>query len=88
MPRYIALNTSTTASIGFYFFVWKVYEDLLAVPVVKGKKTELEKFAGGEFTTTVEAFIPGTGRGIQGATSHMLGQNFAKMFEIEFLDKK
>lgn len=59
-----------------------VYEELLAVPVVKGKKTEKEKFAGGLFTTTVEGYIPATGRGIQGATSHCLGQNFSKMFNI------
>ncbi|GAB5359211.1 hypothetical protein AAMO2058_000524800 [Amorphochlora amoebiformis] len=64
-----------------------VYEDLLAVPVIKGKKTEKEKFAGGLYTTTVEAFIPTSGRGIQGATSHCLGQNFAKMFQIKFEDK-
>eukprot|EP00898_Chlorokybus_atmophyticus_P005396 jgi/Chlat1/5858/Chrsp4S06371 len=62
----------------------KVYEELLAVPVIKGIKSEKEKFAGGLYTTTVEAFIPSTGRGIQGATSHCLGQNFAKMFHIEF----
>ncbi|KAI9093781.1 hypothetical protein DFS34DRAFT_652341 [Phlyctochytrium arcticum] len=60
----------------------QVYEDLLAVPVVPGKKSEKEKFAGGLYTTTVEGFIPTTGRAIQGATSHCLGQNFSKMFEI------
>ncbi|GKC68181.1 proline--tRNA ligase, cytoplasmic, partial [Tanacetum coccineum] len=54
----------------------------------KGKKSELEKFAGGLYTTSVEAFIPNTGRGVQGATSHCLGQNFAKMFEINFEDEK
>mmetsp|Transcript_55509 Transcript_55509/g.84014 ORF Transcript_55509/g.84014 Transcript_55509/m.84014 type:complete len:310 (+) Transcript_55509:2-931(+) len=59
----------------------------MAVPVVKGKKTEVEKFAGGYYTTTVEAFIPATSRGIQGATSHNLGQNFGKMFKIEFEDE-
>lgn len=59
-----------------------IYHDLLAVPVVKGKKTENEKFAGGFFTTTVEGYIPTTGRGIQGGTSHCLGQNFSKMFNI------
>lgn len=59
-----------------------VYEELLAVPVIKGKKTENEKFAGGDFTTTCEGYIPQTGRGIQGATSHHLGQNFSKMFNI------
>eukprot|EP00041_Stephanoeca_diplocostata_P035200 m.1231241 g.1231241 ORF g.1231241 m.1231241 type:complete len:1417 (+) comp24658_c0_seq1:93-4343(+) len=61
----------------------RVYEELLAVPVVKGRKTEKEKFAGGDYTTTVEAYIPAAGRAIQGATSHHLGQNFAKMFKIE-----
>jgi prolyl-tRNA synthetase len=43
------------------------------VPVIPGVKSEKEKFAGGLYTTTVEAFIPATGRGIQGATSHCLG---------------
>jgi len=65
----------------------QVYENVLAVPVIKGVKTEAEKFAGGFFTTTVEAYIPGSGRAIQGATSHNLGQNFGKMFEISFEDK-
>lgn len=61
-----------------------VYQDLLAVPVVQGMKSEKEKFAGGDYTTTVEAFIPCNGRAVQGATSHHLGQNFSKMFNIEF----
>lgn len=43
----------------------QVYTDLLAIPVIKGRKTEKEKFAGGEFTTTVEAYVPVNGRGIQ-----------------------
>ncbi|KAF9316679.1 ribose-phosphate pyrophosphokinase 1 [Podila horticola] len=64
----------------------QVYEDLLAVPVIKGVKSEKEKFAGGLYTTTVEGYIPTTGRGIQAATSHCLGQNFAKMFGISFED--
>ncbi|CAL5352139.1 unnamed protein product [Camellia sinensis] len=65
-----------------------IYEEYLAIPVIKGKKSEHEKFAGGLYTTSVEAFIPNTGRGIQGATSHCLGQNFAKMFEINFENEK
>ncbi|EMR63071.1 putative prolyl-trna synthetase protein [Eutypa lata UCREL1] len=67
-----------------------VYEELLAVPVVRGKKTENEKFAGGYWTSTCEGYIPTNGRGIQGATSHALGQNFSKMFDItvEDPDKK
>ncbi|OWZ10856.1 Proline-tRNA ligase [Phytophthora megakarya] len=66
------------------------YEELLAVPMVKGVKTEKEKFAGADYTTTIEGFIPSTGRGIQAATSHMLGQNFGKMFGIaaEYEDGK
>lgn len=53
---------------------------------MKGRKTEKEKFAGADYTTTVEAFISASGRAIQGATSHHLGQNFSKMFEIMFED--
>ncbi|ETP28938.1 proline-tRNA ligase [Phytophthora nicotianae P10297] len=66
------------------------YEELLAVPMIKGVKTEKEKFAGADYTTTIEGFIPATGRGIQAATSHMLGQNFGKMFGItaEYEDGK
>uniref|UniRef100_A0A452V9Y0 Bifunctional glutamate/proline--tRNA ligase n=1 Tax=Ursus maritimus TaxID=29073 RepID=A0A452V9Y0_URSMA len=66
----------------------QVYEELLAIPVVKGRKTEKEKFAGGDYTTTLEVFISASGRAIQGATSHHLGQNFSKMFEIIFEDPK
>lgn len=66
----------------------QVYEDLLAVPVVPGYKTEKEKFAGGFRTTTVEAYVAGSGRAIQGATSHNLGQNFGTMFDIRFQDEK
>lgn len=43
----------------------RVYEELMAIPVVKGRKTEKEKFAGGDYTTTVEAFISASGRAIQ-----------------------
>jgi len=62
----------------------RVFEELLAVPVIPGVKSEKEKFAGGLYTTTVEGFIPTTGRGIQAATSHCLGQNFSRpeMFNI------
>uniref|UniRef100_A0A2K5P6D7 Glutamyl-prolyl-tRNA synthetase 1 n=1 Tax=Cercocebus atys TaxID=9531 RepID=A0A2K5P6D7_CERAT len=66
----------------------QVYEELLAIPVVRGRKTEKEKFAGGDYTTTIEAFISASGRAIQGGTSHHLGQNFSKMFEIVFEDPK
>lgn len=65
-------------------FYAQVYEDLLAIPVVRGRKSEKEKFPGADFTLTVEGYIGANGRGIQGATSHHLGQNFSKMFDISF----
>ena len=66
----------------------RVYEELLALPVVPGVKSEKEKFAGGLYTTTVEGYVPTTGRGVQGGTSHSLGQNFSRMFDITVQDPK
>ena len=63
-----------------------VYQDVLAIPCIRGRKTEREKFPGSEYTTTVEVYIGASGRAIQGATSHHLGQNFSKMFEVMFED--
>ncbi|QQG39893.1 MAG: proline--tRNA ligase [Candidatus Aenigmatarchaeota archaeon] len=63
-----------------------VYEDLMAVPVVSGLKSEKEKFAGAEYTTTLEIMMP-DGWVIQGCTSHHLGQNFSRPFGITFKDK-
>jgi prolyl-tRNA synthetase len=60
----------------------RVYTELLAIPVIKGKKSENEKFGGADYTTSIEAFIPGTGRAVQAATSHSLGTNFSRMFNI------
>ena len=68
-------------------FYRMVYEDLCACPVIPGIKTENEKFPGGLFTTSIEGLLP-NGKGVQCATSHHLGQNFSKMFEIVFLDKE
>ena len=65
----------------------QVYEELLAVPVIQGQKSENEKFAGAETTTTIESFIAGNGRAVQAATSHYLGDHFSKMFGIQFEDK-
>jgi prolyl-tRNA synthetase len=59
-----------------------VYEELLACPVVKGRKTVNEQFPGAYYTTTIEGFIGSTGRGVQAATSHCLGQHFARMYNI------
>jgi prolyl-tRNA synthetase len=66
----------------------KCYEDILAIPVIKGIKSEEEKFPGALYTTSVETILPSNGRGVQAATSHQLGQNFSKMFEIYFENEK
>ncbi|OAG31728.1 bifunctional glutamyl/prolyl-tRNA synthetase [Nematocida displodere] len=65
-----------------------VYEEVLAVPVVKGRKSIKETFAGADYTTTIEAFVPSSGRGIQAATSHSLGTNFSRMFGVGVEDPK
>ncbi|MBS3172086.1 proline--tRNA ligase [Candidatus Woesearchaeota archaeon] len=61
------------------------YEKILAVPVLKGIKSKNEKFAGADYSLSVETLLP-NGKAIQGATSHNLGQNFSKAFGIKFLD--
>ncbi|MDD5331440.1 MAG: proline--tRNA ligase [Candidatus Nanoarchaeia archaeon] len=65
----------------------QVLEELLAVPMIEGIKSEKEKFAGADYTLSIETFLP-TGKAIQGATSHGLGQNFSKVFNISFLDEE
>jgi prolyl-tRNA synthetase len=61
----------------------EVCETILAMPVVKGRKSESEKFAGALRTYSIEALM-GDGRALQAGTSHNLGQNFAKAFNITF----
>ncbi len=67
-------------------FYSDVYKEMYAVPVIKGIKTNKEKFAGADRTLTIEAFLP-SGRCAQAGTAHNLGQNFAKAFNIQFKDK-
>jgi prolyl-tRNA synthetase len=57
-----------------------------AVPVIPGRKSDSEKFAGADITYSIEAMM-GDGKALQAGTSHNLGQNFAKAFEIRYLDK-
>jgi len=64
----------------------KFFKNYLAIPVVKGKKSEQEKFAGAVYTITIEAMMQ-DGKALQLATSHMLGQNFSKPFKVRFTDK-
>lgn len=62
----------------------KIYENILCVPVIIGKKTLGEKFPGADDTFTLETYVPDAGRAIQCATCHSLGQNFSRIFEIKY----
>lgn len=64
-----------------------IYEDYYAMPVYLGTKSTTEKFAGAKTTYTVEALMP-DGKALQGATSHNLGQNFSKPFDIHFQNRE
>ena len=68
-----------------------VYEDFaenyMAMPVIKGRKTANERFAGAEDTLCIESMMQ-DGKALQAGTSHFLGQNFAKAFEVKFADKE
>jgi len=61
-------------------------EEYMAMPVIKGVKTENERFAGAEDTYTIEALMQDA-KALQAGTSHFLGQNFAKAFEVKFLNE-
>jgi len=61
-----------------------IMENYLAIPVLVGRKSESEKFAGALYTTTLEAVMP-DGKALQMGTSHNLGQNFSKVFDIKFI---
>ncbi len=62
------------------------YEQVLAIPVIRGRKTDKEKFAGAEATYTIEAMMH-DGKALQSATSHNFGDGFAKAFNIQYTDK-
>jgi len=69
----------------------KVYqvlaEDYLAMPVIPGRKSDAERFAGALHTTSIEAMMQ-DGKALQAGTSHNLGQNFSKAFEVQYADKE
>ena len=64
----------------------KFFEEYLAIPVVTGRKTEKEKFAGAEYTLTIEALMY-NGVALQSGTSHYFGQKFSKAYDISFTDR-
>ena len=63
----------------------KTIEEELAIPVITGKKSEKDKFVGAVYTTTLESLMP-DGKALQMGTSHFLGQNFSKPFDVKYLD--
>lgn len=63
------------------------FEDYLAIPVITGRKTEKEKFAGAEYSLTVEALMY-NGVALQSGTSHYFGQKFSKAYDISFVNKE
>ena len=65
----------------------KTVEEELAIPVITGKKSEKEKFVGAVYTLTMESLMP-DGKALQMGTSHFLGQNFSKPFELKYADKE
>ena len=65
----------------------KFAEEWMAVPVIKGSKTQSERFAGAEDTLCIEALMQ-DGKALQAGTSHFLGQNFAKSFDVQFTNKE
>jgi prolyl-tRNA synthetase len=62
-------------------------EEFMAMPVIKGSKSDSERFAGAEDTLTIEALMQ-DGKALQAGTSHFLGQNFAKAFDVKFTSKE
>lgn len=65
----------------------KFVENFMAIPVIQGLKTESERFAGAEETFCIEALMQ-DGKALQAGTSHFLGQNFAKAFDVKFANKE
>ena len=65
----------------------KTVEEELAIPVITGKNSEKEKFVGAVYTFTMESLMP-DGKALQMGTSHFLGQNFSKPFEVKYADKE
>ena len=74
----------TRLALGLYT---KLAEETLAIPVIPGKKSEAEKFAGAKHTYCIEALMQ-DGKALQAGTSHHLGQNFAKAFEVQYQDRE
>jgi len=83
---YASATENEEAVMKFLRMYESFFNNTLAIAPILGKKSEKEKFAGAFYTTTGEALLPG-GRALQVCTSHNLGTNFSKAYEIQFLGK-
>jgi prolyl-tRNA synthetase len=82
-----ATKEDADAEVSKMLEVYRVFaEEYLAIPVIKGLKSESEKFAGALYTTTIEAMMQ-DGKALQAGTSHNLGQHFAEVFDVKFADQ-
>jgi prolyl-tRNA synthetase len=83
-------HASKTEALEEMYRILDIYSDFsineAAVPVIKGTKSETEKFAGAVMSTSIESMMQDT-RALQAGTSHYFGQNFARAFNIQYLDK-
>ncbi len=77
-------KAGAVAEVGQMLDVYEKVYEYLGIPVFKGRKSDMEKFAGADATTTVEIMVK-DGKSVQGATSHYLGTNFAKVFNVKYL---
>jgi prolyl-tRNA synthetase len=83
-----ATEAEARAEVEKMLQVYKTFaQDYMAVPVIDGKKTDSERFAGAMETYSIEMLMQ-DGRALQGGTSHLLGQNFAKVFDTKFQNKE
>jgi prolyl-tRNA synthetase len=84
-------HTTKKEAISEALLMQKVYaefaENFMAMPVIKGSKSESERFAGADETYTIEALMQ-DGKALQAGTSHFLGQNFAKAFDVKYTSKE
>ncbi len=84
MPRLMKRSSETRQMLDIYA---QFAEEWMAMPVIKGTKTANERFAGADDTLCIEAMMQ-DGKALQAGTSHFLGQNFAKAFDVQFLNKQ
>ncbi len=86
-----AVFSNKDEAIDFAYKIFDSYKyllnNILCIPVLTGKKTEYEKFAGADFTLTLEAIMQ-DGQALQSGTSHYLGQNFAKSYDLKYQNSK